>query len=278
MYVASLLRSFLLLHLIPVHVTSFVAPTRIRTSLSHGVVSITSAIIPGLTTPSDTKKTASQIGSSSSDKGNDTFGEGKSNREDDGVDWELEETLLAIHLRPLPGKSLDECLQRVSSYTQSFPFAAVLPVQPLQYLPAKDGGVDLKFLRKKTDIKSGIDGGIRFFVREKLEVEASQDEDDTDEDEDEDKDKSDAFFPTNGIEIIAKRNSRGQTIPKMFAEKLVIQAFVKGVTDGGNVEDSSATGSITSSSAGTPKTRFESPTKDMVALESVFHKWMDVGR
>jgi hypothetical protein len=79
------------------------------------------------------------------------------------------------------------------------------------------------------------------------------------------------------IEIIAKRNSKGQSISKLFAEKLVIQAFVKGIIMGADdVEGPIAVGTTTSlaSSKMLPTTRFESPTKDMVILESLFHKWM----
>jgi hypothetical protein len=225
------------------------------------------------------KRDSRCFAASSSDDNSDDSGE----TSQDVTNWDSEETLLAINLRPLPGKSLSECLQRVSDYTQSFPFAAVLPVQPLQYLPAEDGGVDLRFLRKKTDIKSGIDGGIRFFVRRKQsdDVVAVDDEEEEEEDEDDDKESDESNAETdlqsNGIEIIAKRNSKGQTIPKMFAEKLVVQAFVRGITNGADsdTEGSSANGSTSPVVA--PKTRFESPTKDMVALKSVFHKWMDVG-
>jgi hypothetical protein len=128
-------------------------------------------------------------------------------------------------------------------------------VQPLQYLPTDDG-VELRFLRKKTDMKSGIDGGIQFFIQV---VDKENDENDD----------------TNSttIEVIAKRNSKGQSIPKMFAEKLVIQAFVNGMTMGDS-EESSSTASSVSTSAVVPKTRFDSPTKGMVTVESVFHKWM----
>lgn len=119
-------------------------------------------------------------------------------------------------------------LERMSRYCQSFPFAAILPVQPLQYLPTPDGGVDVRFLRKKTREKGSIDGGMRFFV--------SEDRD--------------------GIDVVAKRNSQGQTVSKMFSEKLVVQSFLKRVTG----EDVDKTSPF--------------PT-DVVTLASVFHKWMD---
>jgi hypothetical protein len=227
------------------------------------------------------------------DRDSSSAANGKNDSGSNSNNWDQEETLLAMHLSPLPGKSLRDSLTRISEYAQSFPFAAVLPVQPLHYLPTEDGGVELKFLRKKTDIKSGVDGGIRFFIRPRQRRRQGDDNDNSDEDDDNsnydgtesngnrssDEDggtessdnRSSSIINSNnsdmGIEIIAKRNSQGQTIPKMFAEKLVIQAFVKGITQGER-------GAATATADESRKTRFESPTKDMVALESVFHKWM----
>ena len=57
-------------------------------------------------------------------------------------------------------------LSAVQQYCQTFPFAAVLPVQPLTYIPVQlpDGNpaVKVSFLRKKTAEKGSIDGGILF--------------------------------------------------------------------------------------------------------------------
>ena len=159
-------------------------------------------------------------------------------------EWSQEESLLVMSLSPLPDVSCEDSLSRISQYIRSFPFAAILPVQPLQALPTDDGGLELKFLRKKTATKSGVDGGIRFFV--------NLGEDDK-------------------IEVLVKRNSDGQSIPKMFAEKLVVQSFAKGMalgSDFGN-DNSDETSSIK-----VPNTRIESPTKDMVQIQSVFHKWI----
>lgn len=150
------------------------------------------------------------------------------NDDDDNIEqWDHEETLLVINLRPQTDLSQEECLSQISQYTQSFPFAALLPVQPLQYLPTSDGGVEVKFLRKKTQTKSSIDGGVRFFVRNLLQH-------DTNEKKDSDDDNN-----NNIIEVVVKRNSNGQTFSKIFAEKLLIQGFVRGMTsgsadDGGN--------------------------------------------
>ena len=143
-------------------------------------------------------------------------------------DYELEDTLLRVHLSPRPGVSIDDALGKVSKYTTSFPFAAVLPVQPLHYLPTPDGGVDVKFLRKKTKEKGSLDGGIRFFIGKERD----------------------------GIEIVAKRNSEGQTVPKIFSERLIVQAYAKGIS-GDEVEKTGM------------------PPIDYVALDSIFHKWME---
>lgn len=149
-------------------------------------------------------------------------------------DYEAEETLLCIDLDVKPGTDVSQAEDAVSKYCRSFPFAAVLPVQPLQYLPGNDGGVEVKFLRKKTDIKSGVDGGIRFFLN-------------TFNDEEEEEP------PT--IEITAKRNSSGQVIAKLMAEKLVIKSFVDGIS-------------------GKEDGRFGKAPTDLVSVKSLYHKWM----
>lgn len=159
---------------------------------------------------------------------------------EEAKDYSQEETLLCIDLSVRSGVEVDDALAAVSRYCQSFPFAAVLPVQPLQYLPVQeDGGVEVKFLRKKTDIKSGVDGGIRFFI----DTVAAEDDDD---DEDDDKDL---------IVIKAKRNSKGQVIAKLMAEKLVVTSFVAGIT-------------------GEEDKRFGKPPTDLVDVKSIYHKWM----
>ena len=145
------------------------------------------------------------------------------------LDMANEETLLKIHLTLQDGTDPDVALAQVQQYTQSFPFAAVLPVQPLQYLPTHDGGVDVLFLRKKTQTKGSVDGGLRFFV-----LPASE---------------------GGGIEVEVKRNSKGQSVAKLFTEKLVVQAYCDGITG----KDEARTG--------------KAPT-DYVAVSSVFHKWL----
>jgi hypothetical protein len=149
--------------------------------------------------------------------------------EEDTTNYDEEEILLQIHLSALEGVSMEEAKDRVSGYTQSFPFAAVLPVQPLQYVPTPDGGVDVRFMRKKTTEKGSLDGGMRFFLTE----------------------------DRDGLDLVVKRNSFGQTIPKMFAEKLVVQGFVKGIS-------------------GEENDKTSPPPTDVVMVESVFHKWLQV--
>ena len=147
--------------------------------------------------------------------------------DEEETDYETEEILLRVHLSVLPDVEYEAALAKVQKYTRSFPFSVVLPVQPLQYLPMEDGGVDVRFLRKKTKEKGSIDGGIRFFI---------------------DKER-------DGIEIVAKRNSQGQSVSKMVSEKMVVQSFVKGISG----EEAGKTGAA--------------PTY-FVAVESFFHKWM----
>ncbi|MGK3743210.1 MAG: hypothetical protein ACI90V_010066 [Bacillariaceae sp.] len=185
--------------------------------------------------------------------------------------YDHEETLLVMNLRPKQhdGISDEECLSQISQYIQSFPFVALLPVQPLQYIPTKDGGVEIKFLRKKTVTKSGIEGGVRFFVRS-INLQQQQQRDNDDDTTANNNNNKDDDNNDNIIEVIAKRNSEGQTISKMFTEKLLIQGFVSGMTeyeDGENKNNSGPADKVI-------KTRIESPTKSIANIESIFHKWM----
>lgn len=145
-----------------------------------------------------------------------------------------EETLLKIHCSTT-NREVDSVLPEIQKYIQSFPFAAVLPVQPLQYLPTEDGGVEVLFLRKKTKEKGSVDGGLRFFV---------------------------VRIPDRELEIVVKRNSEGQSVGKMFSEKLVVQAFVNSFM-GKDVQEGKH-----------PLTNRDAPTKELVQVESVFHKWL----
>ncbi|KAL7532703.1 hypothetical protein ACHAWF_004216 [Thalassiosira exigua] len=167
--------------------------------------------------------------------------------EGSSLEGELEETVLRINFSyPSPGSDDGKgrlALSSVQKYTQSFPFAAVLPVQPLTYLPVKmsDGNsaVKVSFLRKKTAEKGTLDGGILF--SSSLASEENCCEDGLDN-------------YKKYIQLNAYRITKGQTVPKTFSEKQIVMAFVQGLNDargkdilmeGGNVE-----------------------------IDSVFHLWM----
>lgn len=140
-----------------------------------------------------------------------------------------EETLMRLSLTVREGVSMDDALQKVQAYIQSFPFAVILPVQPMQYLPTLHGGVDVLFLRKKTQEKGSVDGGMRIHITSPAK---------------------------GGIEILVKRNSKGQVVSKMFSEKLIVQAMVKAFS-------------------GEADERISPAPIDVVQVESVFHKWLD---
>ncbi|GAX13138.1 hypothetical protein FisN_17Hh067 [Fistulifera solaris] len=143
-----------------------------------------------------------------------------------------DEILLRVKLGVREGHTVAAAKQRLAQYSQSFPFSAVLPVQPLMYVPTEDDdGVEVTFLRKKTDIKSGMEGGIRFSIEETED---------------------------HSLEVTAVRNSEGQTIPKLVAERLIITSFVKGIK-------------------GEEENKYGTPPTDVVGIQSIFHKWMDSG-
>ena len=150
---------------------------------------------------------------------------------------ETDETLLRINFSYENGDD-STALDAVRTYTKSFPFAAVLPVQPLTYLPVIfEGEMALKvtFLRKKTEEKDSKDGGLLFKCEK-----ASNDL----LDEDDGRQK---------INLVAKRISKGQTVSKIFSEKQIIMSFVKGLNE--------ARGKDLLDSAN-------------VRVESIFHEWM----
>ena len=138
-------------------------------------------------------------------------------------------------------------LSAVQQYCQTFPFAAVLPVQPLTYIPVQlpDGnpGVKVSFLRKMTAEKGSIDGGILF-------ASCLVSEEDCD-DEGLDNYK-------RRIQLAAIRIKEGQTVSKMFSEKQILLAFVKGLNDARGIEILTNGGRH-------------------VEIESVFHRWLNLG-
>ena len=73
------------------------------------------------------------------------------------------------------------------------------------------------FLRKKTDDKDSKDGGMIFHCE--LASDDEVDEHDLGGDN------------RGGIKLVAKRISKGQTLSKVFSEKLIIMAFVKGLSE-----------------------------------------------
>ncbi|VEU33908.1 unnamed protein product [Pseudo-nitzschia multistriata] len=151
-----------------------------------------------------------------------------------------EDILLRINLGINTGAEPESSLEAVRQYARSFPFAAVLPVQPLTYVPSEDGtGVKVTFLRKKTKEKGSVDGGINISV----DFTSAKDENDLD--------------PLGGkrIRLLATRNSEGQTVSKIFSEKLIVLAFVKGISG----DDAQKAGKDLS---------------NMVSIESIFHKWL----
>lgn len=149
--------------------------------------------------------------------------------------------------------------QNMLGFLKTFPFAVILPVQPLS-LEFHDNdnnnikeegegetknletaaGVSLLFLRKKTQEKGSIDGGIKFdisLVEKNVEEEESY---------------------IGGkhqqkmqyiIQLSAVRNSRGQSIPKIFSEKAIITSIVKSINEKANLELG-------------------------LNIDSVYHKWM----
>jgi hypothetical protein len=181
-----------------------------------------------------------------------------------------EETLLQIHFVS-EQRSGTGAFQELLQYTEQYPFAAVLPVQPLSYFrtrkasPSPSGvdqdevdanfvrngimteSVDVSFLRKKTDLKPGQDGGIRFFIfmvpaiEEKLQ---------------------------SSILLVAKRNSAGQAISKIFAEKLIVLSYVQSIVPTKSLSSASGS-SIPISTNNFPPTK-----TGALSIRSIYHKWM----
>lgn len=105
-----------------------------------------------------------------------------------------------------------------------------------------DGSPALKvtFLRKKTPEKGSQDGGIVFTSRLVSE-------------EDCDPDGLENY--SLRIELQAVRITEGQTIPKVFSEKQICLAFIKGLSEGKGKEILAEAGGV--------------------VIDSVFHIWMD---
>jgi len=191
--------------------------------------------------------------------------------------YEQEETLLKIRCRVLLSNEKEQVLSVLQNYVQSFAFSSVLPVQPLTYMPTDDGGVQVQFLRKKTKEKGSVDGGLRFWILPVSSSSSSSFAVDSDKEEEVEEETVSTMIteqltttPTPApkgeddndvIEIVVKRNSQGQTITKIFAEKQVITQFVECFTG----KDRDASERFTNQNP---------PTDSVVKIESVFHKWM----
>lgn len=143
-------------------------------------------------------------------------------------------------------------VEEFRTYVRSFPYAAFLPVQPMQYLPS-ERGVTITFLRKKTAEKGMQDGGIQIDV---VGTNAGTKEDENDEhdilDNDESSFSADQFF----VELTASRIANGQTVSKVFSEKIVALKLLEGIR--------------------TWVTNQEALQPLGIQLTSVYHKWMDV--
>jgi hypothetical protein len=201
-------------------------------------------------------------------------------------DYSTEEILLCLHLRVASGIEVSDALERVQAYSQSFPFAAVLPVQPLSYLPTVSGGVEIKFLRKKTDEKSGTEGGLCFFIdttgggntatedAAAAETAAEDIADDNDNDNDDIDNDDDDKSNSRMIVLTVKRNSAGQTIRKIIAERLVVTSYVASLTATGDGDDSDSDTPATPGAAVITGSRPSPVAERVVRVTSLFHKWM----
>ena len=201
----------------------------------------------------------------------------------------------------------DDAIEQVAKFCESFPFAAILPVQPLQYFPTTNRDplptvatgvgvgvsdapnhdmdqtirqqqqrqrcVEVQFLRKKTPERGSVDGGIRFYIQPRVRS----------NDDNEQRHGSCDTPPPPMIELIAKRNSQGQVITKVFAEKLIITNFVAYLL-GTNSNVDTTTTTTTTNTTNTKSSsallhlsllRHPSPILDnIVQVQSMYHKWM----
>lgn len=139
---------------------------------------------------------------------------------------------------------VDIFLEELRAYVRSFPYAAILPVQPMEYLPS-ESGVKLTFLRKKTSEKGMRDGGIQIDV---INTSSEVDEDD---------ELSGEAPSTNTVQLIVLRMSDGQTVSKIFSEKIVSLKLLDGIR------------------LWVTKIE-EQQQQSTIQLTSIYHKWMDV--
>mmetsp|Transcript_7190 Transcript_7190/g.10740 ORF Transcript_7190/g.10740 Transcript_7190/m.10740 type:complete len:230 (-) Transcript_7190:43-732(-) len=158
--------------------------------------------------------------------------EDKDTHQQEGVKLLPEEILLKVDFSSI--LDTESALEKLRTYLRKFPFSAVLPVQPLTYLPS-DNGVKVTFLRKKTAEKGSEDGGLILdaLADNDLPVSTVAEDDDA---------------KRSRFKLIVTRNSDGQTVSKFFSEKQVVQALVKSL--GGDQDEIG------------------------LRVESVFHRWL----
>ena len=124
------------------------------------------------------------------------------------LDEEDDPTLLSVRSSTDDAAALPEAKAELISWLRGFPFAASLPVQPLNFAYPEDG-VHVQFRRKKTEGKEGKDGGIR--IRVKDTVAANGD-------------------GAGELHLAAIRDSEGQFISKSIAEKKLLNDLANALT------------------------------------------------
>jgi len=157
-----------------------------------------------------------------------------------------EPTLLRVELEDYNIDGLVDWLQR-------YPYAAVLPVQPMMITLA-DKGVDVLFRRKPTKERTSVDGGLKVRVEETSVTwdphrwpEASRT---TQKGEEKTGDENVAFRDTvdaegtgrkgggdrydpQRVSVVVTRIAEGQNVEKKFSEKLVVQRMLKDLKEDG---------------------------------------------
>ena len=118
-------------------------------------------------------------------------------------------TLLSVRCNADDAAALAGAKAELISWIRGFPFAASLPVQPLNFAYPEDG-LDVQFRRKKTEGKDGKDGGIRIRVTDTLAASG---------------DGAGAE-----LHLAAIRDSEGQFISKSIAEKKLLNDLANALT------------------------------------------------
>eukprot|EP00904_Undaria_pinnatifida_P002807 jgi/Undpi1/12527/HiC_scaffold_6.g02196.m1 len=106
----------------------------------------------------------------------------------------------------------DADVEGLRNWIRRYPFGVALPVQPFS-LVETEMGVDVIFRKKPTLGRGSQDGGLAFTV-----VDSGFQE---------------GVDLPSGPALIMRRNSEGQEIRKMFAERIVVKAIVKSLAGDG---------------------------------------------